>query len=180
MYKAIKRCALKYNLKKYLRVLSRSKHFFNFNNAEKIGILFTYQEEVNNAVYNLMDYFKSRNIRVNALCYYDQKEFSEDFVLRPAVDVFCKRNVNWYGRPLVDKVFDFIKTPFDILIDFDLDSIPATHYIATLSVASMKVGQRSYCDNPYDFVLSTVDKVDHHLFVEQLKHYMVTIDMKND
>ncbi|MDR2448572.1 MAG: hypothetical protein LBD52_01255 [Prevotellaceae bacterium] len=180
MYKTIKRYALKYSLKKHLRVLPRHKYFFNFNNAKKIGILFAYQKEVNEAVYNLMDYFKSRGTQVNALCYYNEKEFPEDFVIRPLVNVFCKRDVNWYGRPLLDHVHEFIKMPFDILIDFDLDNVPVTNYIVTLSVAKMKVGRGSYPGNPYDFVLSTVDKIDHHLFVEQLKHYMVTIDMKND
>jgi hypothetical protein len=180
MYKAIKRYALKYNLKKHLRVLSRQRHFFNFNNAKKIGILFMYRKELNEAVYNLMDYFKSKNIEVNALCYYNEKEFPGNFVAPPLVNAFCKRDVNWYGRPLLDKIFEFIKTPFDILIDFDLNDTPVINYIATLSLSKMKVGRHSSSGNPYDFVLSTVDKIDHHLFVEQLKHYMVTIDMKND
>jgi hypothetical protein len=88
--------------------------------------------------------------------------------------------VNWYGRPLSNEVFEFIKKPFDILIDFTLNDVVVLHYIAALSVAKMKIGRRLYPDNPYDFVLSTGTQVDHHLFVEQLKHYMVTIDMKND
>jgi hypothetical protein len=180
MYKTIKRYALKHSLRKHLRVLSRHKHFFNFNNAEKIGIVYTCQEEVDEAVCSLMTYFKSRNIKVNVLCYYNEKEFPKGLAMRPPVDVFCKRDVNWYGRPLLDRVFEFIKTPFDILIDFDLSKASVINYIVTLSVAKMKVGRLAYCDNPYDFVLSTVDKVDHHFFVDQLKHYMVTIDMKND
>jgi hypothetical protein len=180
MYKTIKRYALKYSLKKYLRVLPRQKFFFNFNNAGKIGILYTYRKEVDEAVRELMTYFKSRNIKVDALCYHDEKEFPASFVTHSHINIFCKREVNWYGRPLLSHVFEFIKTPFDILIDFDLDSMPVINYIVTLSVAKMKVGRCAYCGNPYDFVLSTGEKIDHRLFVEQLKHYMVTIDMKND
>ncbi|MDR3181045.1 MAG: hypothetical protein LBT61_03840 [Prevotellaceae bacterium] len=180
MYKTIKRYALKYSLKKHLRVLSRHKYFFNFNNAEKIGIVYTYRKGVGEAVRSLMDYFKSRNIKVDVLCYYNEKEIPEGFVTSPRVNVFCKRDVNWYGRPLLGHVFEFIKTPFDILIDFDLDNTPVTNYIVTLSVAKMKAGRSAYNGNPYDFVLSTGDKIDHLLFVEQLKHYMLTIDMKND
>jgi hypothetical protein len=161
-------------------MLSRRKCFFNFNNAEKIGILYTCRAEVDIAVHDLINYFKSRNIKVEVLCYYNEKELPEDFVKHPLVNVFCKRDVTWYGRPLPGHVFDFIKTPFDILIDFDLDDVPVINYIVALSVAKMKVGRHSYYGNPYDFVLSTGDKIDHRLFVEQLKHYMVTIDMKND
>ncbi|MDR0692727.1 MAG: hypothetical protein LBF69_06795 [Prevotellaceae bacterium] len=180
MYKTVKRFALRYNLKKHLRALPRRKRFFNFNTAKKIGILFAYQKEMNEEVYNLIEYFKSKNIKVDVLCYYNEKEFPENFVMRPPANVFCRRDVNWYGRPLLDHVFEFIKTPFDILIDFNLNDAPVTNYIVTLSVAKMKVGRNAYPGNSYDFVLSTVDKIDHHLFVEQLKHYMVTIDMKND
>jgi hypothetical protein len=180
MYKIIKRYALKYSLKKHLRVLFRQRSFFNFSNAKKIGILFTCQKGVNEEVYSLIEYFKSRGTKVSALCYYNEKEFPKGFETYPLVNAFCKRDVNWYGRPLLDKVFEFIKTPFDILIDFDLNDVSVTNYIVTLSVAKMKVGRRSYDDSPYDFVLSTGDKIDHHLFVEQLKHYMLTIDMKND
>jgi hypothetical protein len=161
-------------------VLFRQRCFFNFNNAKKIGILFTYHKEVNGEAYRLIDYFRSRGMEVKALCYYNGKDFPESFVTYPLVDAFCKRDVNWYGRPLLDKVFDFIKTPFDILIDFDLVNMPVTNYVVTLSVAKMKVGRRASSENPYEFVLSTGDKIDHHLFVEQLKHYMLTIDMKND
>jgi hypothetical protein len=180
MYKAIKRYAIRLDLRKHLRVLFREKHFFNFNSAKKIGILFTYQKGLNEEAYGLIDYFKSRGTKVKALCYYNEKEFPEKFETHPLVDAFCKRDVNWYGRPLLDKVFEFIKTPFDILIDFDMNNMPVTNYIVTLSVARMKVGRCCYFESPYDFVLSTGEKIDHHLFVEQLKHYMLTIDMKND
>jgi hypothetical protein len=180
MYKIIKRSALKYSLKKHLRVLVRHKYFSNFNNAKKIGIVFTYRKEVDEAVQHLVNYFRSRDIKVDVLCYYNEKEIPAELVTHSYMKVIGKRDVSWYGRPLLDHVHEFIRTPFDILIDFDLDDFPVINYIVTLSVAKMKVGRRSYCGNPYDFVLSMVDKIDHHLFVEQLKHYMLTIDMKND
>jgi hypothetical protein len=179
MYKTIKRYALKYSLKKHLREFSRHKHFFNFNNAKKIGIVFTYRKEVDDAVQRLVNYFQSRDIEVNVLCYYDEKEIPAK-VTPSYMKAICKRDVSWYGRPLLDYVHEFIRTPFDILIDLDLDDFPVINYIVTLSVAKMKAGRRSYCGNPYDFVLSMVGKIDHHLFVEQLKHYLLTIDMKND
>jgi hypothetical protein len=180
MYKTIKRYALKYSLKRHLRALPRHKYFSNFHNAEKIGIVFTYRKEVSKAVRHLVSYFRSRDIKVNVLCYYGEKEIPAELIAPSYMNVFCTRDVNWYGRPLLDHVQEFIKTPFDILIDFDLNDAPVINYITALSVAKMKAGRRSYCGNPYDFVLSTGDEIDHHLFVEQLKHYMLTIDMKND
>jgi hypothetical protein len=180
MFNELKRFVMNHDLKKNQRTLIREKHFFNFNTAQKIAVLFTFTDNIKNNIHDLIDYFQTKKIEISTLCYYDEKTFPENFITDYPMHFFCKKNVNWYGKPTDEEVVKFIKTPFDILIDFNLTAKPVIKYINILSVAKMKVGRSSYPDNPYDFILSTGEKVDHDLFVKELKHYLQTIDMKND
>ncbi|MDR3235366.1 MAG: hypothetical protein LBT48_01370 [Prevotellaceae bacterium] len=167
-------------MKKRERVSPCKKVFSNFNTAKTIGILFPYDTVVGEAVGQLTGFFASRGIEVKTLCYCDSKAMPLNF---PAslLPIFCNWEVSWVGRPLSEAALAFMHTPFDICIDFMLNDIHVMQYIAALSEAKMKVGRWAYAGNPYDFVLSLPGgNTDAYSFVEQLNHYMVTIDMKND
>jgi hypothetical protein len=179
MFKALKRVILKRDLKKRERISPCTKVFSNFNTAKTVGIVFPYDAATGEAVELLIGFLATRGIDVKTLGYSHSKVIPSDF---PAslTPVFCKWDVSRFGRPTSDAASDFMRTPFDIYIDFTLTDIPVMQYIAALSMAKMKVGRWSYAGNPYDFVLSLPGNADADSFVAQLKHYMVTINMKND
>ena len=52
---------------------------------------------------------------------------------------FCKSDLNWFGWPV--KEFEaFVDTPFDILIDLEVEPVLPLKFIVRSSMAGMKVG----------------------------------------
>ncbi|NJK86580.1 MAG: hypothetical protein HC906_12035 [Bacteroidales bacterium] len=49
--------------------------------------------------------------------------------------------MNWYQKPFGDTIDQFIKTPFDILINLSLDESYPIKYILALSASKFKVGK---------------------------------------
>ncbi|MDR2801607.1 MAG: hypothetical protein LBB31_00130, partial [Prevotellaceae bacterium] len=76
------------------------------------------------------------------------------------------------------EVDNFMQSPFDILIDFSCSPCYPMQYVATLSHAQMRVGKVAYPDNPYEFILTIPEKNDNNFFIEQLKHYLLSIQIK--
>lgn len=178
MLKAIKKWILKRNLRRSMKSRKRSKGFFNFNTAETVGIIFEYEPSVLQAVDELKAFLSAKNIQCKALAYYSSKEIPFELVDNEYIRYFGKHEVNWYGKCMSVEAKLFINQNFDILIDFSTMTIPVVHHLPMLSLAKMKVGRQSYPGHPYDFVLSD-GSATPNLFVEELKHYLLTIDMKN-
>ncbi len=176
MLNAIKKWALKRELRKRMMSRKRNAAFFNFHTAKTVGIIFVYDAASIQALQDLTAFLTSRNIECNALCYYLEKE--QPATTAPELQFFGKREVNWLGKCLSPAAGDFIGRPFDILIDFTVTPVPPVRYLSVLSLAKMKVGRKNYPGHPYDFVLASGNAATA-LFVEDLKHYLLTIDMKN-
>ncbi len=178
MFKSFKQYIANRDIRKSLPSHHRFASFVSFNTAKTVGILYTFDSETEKAVEDLIAYLSTKYISCRTVIYYPEKKMPEDFTMIPARQYFCKSAVNWYGKPIPSEILYFTEQEFDILIDFNLKKIPAEHYLSSLSVAHMKVGRTAYPDNPYDFVLSTKEQESPALFVEELKHYLLTIDMR--
>ncbi|MCL2097610.1 MAG: hypothetical protein FWH23_02475 [Bacteroidales bacterium] len=178
MLKAFKKWKIKRYLRKSLKTRKRSKGFFNFNTAETVGIIFVYDHLVLQAVESLKVFLTAKNIQCKGLAYYSGKKVPSELVDNPYIRYFGKHEVNWYNKSLSAEANLFINQNFDILIDFSTSNIPVMQYLPLLSMAKMKVGRQSYPNNPYDFVLSD-GSATPDIFIEELKHYLLTIDMIN-
>jgi len=179
MFKGIKKWAFKRSLRKSMKARKRSKGFFNFNTAKTVGIIFVYDPAVLQAVEDLKLFLLTKDIQCKALAYYSGKEVPEKLVDNPYIRYFGKQDINWYGKCLSAEANVFINQDFDILIDFTTINISFMHRLSLLSLAKMKVGRHSYPDHPYDFILADGNALPN-FFVEELKHYLLTIDMKNN
>ncbi|MDR0296227.1 MAG: hypothetical protein LBH91_08680 [Prevotellaceae bacterium] len=162
-----------------MKTRKRNKGFFNFNTAKTVGIIFVYDHLVFQAVEELKTFLSAKNIQCKALACYLDKEIPSKLVGNPYIRYFNKHEVNWYCKCLSAEANVFINQNFDILIDFSITNIPIMRYLPLLSLAKMKVGRYSYPGHPYDFILSN-GSAKPDLFVEELKHYLLTIDMINN
>ena len=69
----------------------------------------------------------------------DEKETPNWLVKKLDSGYLCKSDINWHGWPT--KEFEaFVDTPFDILIDLEIDPVLQLKFVVRKSMASMKVG----------------------------------------
>jgi len=176
MLTSFKKWVLTRSLRKYMKTQSRNKGFFNFNTAETVGIIFVYDPIVLQAVESLKAFLTAKNIPCQGLSYYSGKKVPPELIDHPYIQYFGKQEVNWYGKCMSKEANVFLSQNFDILIDFSTTNIPVMQYLPILSMAKMKVGRQTYPEHPYDFVLSD-GSATPDIFVEELKHYLLTIDM---
>ena len=84
-------------------------------------------------------------------------------------------NLNWFRKPTGEKLADFVKKDFDILINFDTTSDLTLQYIAALSRAKCKVGVfNEKHKDIYDMMLN-VDA--DYPFKELSEQYLTYINM---
>lgn len=118
----------------------------NINQATSIGILFNATEQVSfEIVKELVKNLSAKNREIEVLGYVDTKQLIDHYLYRKGFDFFTRKQLNWYYKPLAENVEDFIKKPFDLLLDLSLDNPFPLKYIVTYSEAKFKAGR--YSDN---------------------------------
>jgi hypothetical protein len=165
-------------IKKLRRLQDTKRHFHNFETAKSVALLYPYDTSVDAEIDRFMRFFAERQIKVQALAFIDDKVVPETYKAKLNKSVFCAEHLNWYNKPMVDLVEEFIRQPFDILIDFSPAPLFPLQYITALSRASMRVGKISYPGSPYEFILSIPENASHTFFIEQLQHYLLSIQIK--
>jgi hypothetical protein len=178
MFTGLKRTIGHSALKKQSKRLSCKRRFHNFHTAKTIAIIYPYSKATDSYVEKFMRFFTEERIKVQALAYIAEHDIPKSFMVSINKNIFCKAQLNWYNRPTSGTVNTFIEAPFDILIDFSREPLFPLQYIATLSRASMRVGRLSCPGNPYEFLLAMPDGADDLAYIEQLKHYLLSIQIK--
>jgi hypothetical protein len=118
-------------LQKKLRNLKRSTKVCNINSAKTVGIIYILAQ---------------KKIEVSVLGYVHSKKLIDHYLYRKGFDFFTKNNLNWYNRPMSDTVENFLKKPYDILINLSLEKYYPIQYVLALSPSSFKVGK--YFEEP--------------------------------
>lgn len=134
-------------LQKKLRRLTRHIKVCNINEAKTIGIVFNATNTVSFEI--IKDFTKiltQKKIEVAVLGYVHSKKLIDHYLYRKGFDFFTKSSLNWYNRPVSDTVEDFIKKPYDILINLSLEQYYPIQYVLALSPSSFKVGK--YFEEP--------------------------------
>jgi hypothetical protein len=116
----------------------------NINEALNIGILFNATEQVSfEIVKELVKNLSNKKNNIEVLGYVDTKQLIDHYLYRKGFDFFTRKQLNWYYKPLSDNVEEFIKKPFDLLLDLSLDNPFPLKYIVTYSEAKFKAGRYS-------------------------------------
>ncbi len=134
-------------LRKKLRNLKRSTKVCNINDARTVGIIYNATNSVSFEI--IKDFTKilaQKKIEVSVLGYVHSKKLIDHYLYRKGFDFFTKNNLNWYNRPKSDTVNDFMKKPYDILINLSLEQYYPIQYVLALSPSTFKVGK--YFDEP--------------------------------
>ncbi len=164
-------------LAKSLRQVKRTKFVHNLVTARKIGIVtFLKNSKDFDEVLNFQHFLINQHMDVSILGYYPEKEIPQQLLLRKDTNIFCKKDVNWFGKPKNDFIDDFCKHEYDILIDLSMEEVFPLRWVSTLSRSKFKVGNLSYSGNPYDLIID-IEKPRGILYlIDQVKHYLLLLN----
>ena len=148
--------------------LSNVKHLSSDTIIKKVGIIFDesyfYEREslVNELIKNGID---ESNIKI--LVYKDKIKKNEVF----DYPVFSHQDLSWRATIERKEVKDFIKEPFDLLINYYDTEKVALLLVSHLSKASFKVGFATVDKRLNHFMINT-NAENYKVFVEELFKYL--------
>lgn len=177
LFDNIKRNAGLSALSKSLKTVKRNKFVHNLVTARKVAIIGV----VNNTkdfddVTSLQRFLIDKNMQVEVLVYFPEKEIPQQLLLRKGINIFNKNEVNWYGKPQLTYVDHFCKEEYDILIDLSMVEVFPIRWISTLSRSRFKVGSLSYDNNPYELIITVDNNKEISYLSEQIIHYLNLIN----
>jgi len=164
-------------IKKQLAHVTCKRRFHNLSSAKSIGLLYLYSDATEREIDSFMRFLAKKGIKVTALAYIAETSAPLLFRVADNKKMFCKTQTNWFGKPHADEVDSFIKTPFDILIDFNQSKNYSLQYIAASSHAAMRVGRLAYNNNPYEFIISMPANAADDAYIRQVEQYLQTIQI---
>lgn len=141
-----------YFLQQKIKHLSVKRQAINFDKARRIGILFDATDQANE---QLISRYKKKlqdsGKQVEVLAFVDDKLEHDQTTL---FKYFNRKNLSWTLQPTGSTVEQFIQTPYDILLNLHINSVPALEYVSALSQAHLRVGQfRNDSEYCYDLMI---------------------------
>lgn len=169
-------------LKKEIEGKSRAVIAKNFNDIQKIGIVFNVEDEDDfKRVKRHINSFREEGIKkVIALGYYDGKISPHYLLPTLELNFLNKKDLNWYFMPDTHEVKTFIESDFDVLIDLlDGECFPMKFVVAKAK-SRMKIGRFSERNKDlYDLMIDADQTKDMNYFMEQVNHYLRVLN-RND
>ena len=159
---------------------NRTKELISLRQAKSIGIICTIEsEEEYKNIFSFFSKLQSENKTVRLVGYINENTVPFYCLTQLTADYFCKKDLNWYGKPTMIQVNDFIDIDFDMLIDFSTSAHTPLQLLLQLSQAKFIVGANSCSKEYYDFfieddvknhavLLNNIDIYSHKLMGERL------------
>ena len=130
---------------------------------------------------SFFEFLKSKHKFITALGYIKKKENISQKIDKTGFNYFSYSDLNWYLKPKNPIVNAFIEEEYDILIDLNVNNVYPIQYISGLSNAKLKVGNFDMKNmNYYDFMINVNDDFTVDNYIEQIKHYLNTINNKKE
>lgn len=122
----------------------RERKGCSLKNANSVGLVYLERDhahfrEIKALAKRLKEEFGVKRVGMMSYVHEEEKDTPNWLVKKLDSGYFCKADLNWYGWPV--KEFEaFVDTPFDILIDLELEPVLPLKFVVRSSVAGMKVG----------------------------------------
>lgn len=161
------------DLKRNLKNNNRYVAFQSVEAAKTVGVVFVVEDE---ASYNRIDNWLKKLVaagkEVRVVGYHNSDNVPHYCIPKLKHEYYSKKDVNWYGKPVRPSLNDFVREPFQILIDLTIDDNFTTKYITSLSKSSMKIGRKSDENQDfYDFMISLNEDLDMDDFIYFIESY---------
>lgn len=159
------------------RSVNRQIEAVNLSAAKKIAIVFQpSNQESFDLIRGFVKKLRERDIEVTAVGFIDAKQIPNIYLLRKGYHFFCRKDLNWYLRPKVLFVENFVHEEYDILIDLCLERNFPADYLTALSKARFKAGKHFPGSKLLDLGIdiSKANRLD--FLILQLEHYLDLIN----
>jgi hypothetical protein len=159
-----------YFLQKKLGSHQIQRESIDYERAQNIGILFNATDlSDRQTVLDFEKKLKKEGKKVQLMGFLNDRDKNENFVFQH----FNKTDTDWSLRPKSDQVEDFMKKPFDILINLSNEPHPTLDYIAAFSHAKFRVGpftEKIFC---YELMIEANQKKDLKSFSDQVSFFLM-------
>jgi hypothetical protein len=137
-----------------LKNRTRMPALCSVRDARHIGIIYNATEYVSfEIIKNLVRDLANDSKTVSVLGYVNSKILNDNYLYRKGFDFFSRNELNWYYKPISPVVDEFVKEPFDLLINLSIEDHFPIRYIVTLSPATFKAGVYSADDSCLDLMI---------------------------
>ncbi|MDR1896451.1 MAG: hypothetical protein LBR10_06640 [Prevotellaceae bacterium] len=171
MFQYIKNIFRKQCLKTALaRMAQRKVVAHNFATTKTMGVMLPFNVEIDEILGTFKKIAKENKTEVIFIIYFPQEKLPEDVRSTYSKIMFSDQECNWFGKPAMMEITDFINKKFDILIDLSSKIWFPLQYIAISSKADFKIGRINEEINPYDFLLLGCDTEKQ--FINELETYL--------
>lgn len=178
----LKRTAGEYFLRSEAAGISRKRTVSNLETAKSVALLFDAENPENyELVKKYIKYLREGKKRVHAIGFFNTKHLPQTEYAKLDYDFFSRKELNWWGKPTVRFIDNFVNEEFDILINFSLDDSFPLKYIAALSKAKMKIGKHDEGEEQlYDIFIQQPEGKSFKFFMRQIDHYLGIINKSTD
>jgi len=129
---------------KRLEAPERTRKGCSLQHAESVGLVYLERDhahylEIKDLAKRLKEEFGVKRVGMMSFVPEEEKQTPNWLVKKLDSGYFCKSDLDWHGWPV--KEFEaFVDTPFDILIDLELEPVLPLKFLVRASHAGMKVG----------------------------------------
>ncbi|MBS1646606.1 MAG: hypothetical protein JST67_04640 [Bacteroidetes bacterium] len=165
-----------YQIKK-INAQPRKKKFVTLSQAQNIGIIFeATHHETFDLVKAFMQQLKEYNKNIHAIGFVDQKYTPNYSYIKTDIDLFDKKGLDFFQRPVSPYINSFCEDEKSLLIDINLTEKMPLRYIAAKSKASCKVGLHTpQNETTHDILLSLNEKKETDFYLQQVKKYIAIL-----
>jgi len=161
-----------YFLRKESADVQRSKTIMNMKAAKTIGVLYN-AGDINDVelVKKYITQLRDSGKKVRSMGYVALKELPGNIPTSIDQQCFTLKEVNWYYKPAISFIGNFVTEEFDLLLDLNINrQLPLT-YIAALSKAKCKVGRYT---NKWMSLYDVMIEVDKE---KKMKYFLQNVDI---
>ena len=162
----------------------RQSAVHNYADARSVAILY---REKGESFYILVKQFvkylrTEHGIRnIMAMAYIEDKRIIPHYhVHKLKYDYFTGGDLNWRLEPVCDQIKNFVREPFDILIDLEKEPCLPLQFVLAESRAAFKVGYY-HPDHEifYDMMLAAGENDTFDEYIKQVNHYLTRINKRD-
>ena len=150
----------------------KSEEFKPLSGIKTVGMVYDVEALSWKTMTQIIRFFESHGKSVTTLGYLDEKELNHNYTPNYKHMFFCKEQVNFWRLPQPATLERFLGTPFDYLINLDVEGSLVLQAVSTYSTAKARIG---LYQEPFQFCQDFMIKCEASNgveLIENLKNYI--------